>query len=460
MRLLIIFSSIIILLSSCKKYLDKKPEDKLQIPTTLSDFQALLDYPDVVEPSSSPGVLDLGCDDYYLSYSAYQALSPVPYNCYTWETDIWNGDISSDWNILYSIIYVSNVVLEGLENFKVDNPTEQAKWNDIYAQALFVRAIQHYYLEETFGQPFTPSTANTDLGIPLKISSELNGNVRRSTVQDVYKQITTDLLEAVKFLPNTSVATSRPSKAAGFALLARVYLSMQDYSKAGAYADSSLTIKNYLYDYNLISNPTTNTNPFSGFRPPNDLNFEVLYPSVQISYGVLRLSTTNIDSNLYNSYNSNDLRKRVYFRSSTPNWYFKGNYSGTSFRQFSGPATDEMYLTRAESYARSGNKDAALADLNTLLKKRWSNSVQYIDVTAGTADEALAKILAERRKELIFRGMRWIDLRRLNQDPRFAVTLIRKLNGQTFTLPPNDKKYTYPIPDVEIQLSGLEQNPR
>jgi hypothetical protein len=56
--------------------------------------------------------------------------------------------------------------------------------------------------------------------------------------------------------------------------------------------------------------------------------------------------------------------------------------------------------------------------------------------------------------------LRWIDLRRLNTDSRYAVTLTRNLNNQIYTLPPNDQRYVLPIPDLEIKLSGIEQNPR
>jgi hypothetical protein len=73
----------------------------------------------------------------------------------------------------------------------------------------------------------------------------------------------------------------------------------------------------------------------------------------------------------------------------------------------------------------------------------------------------LVKIITERRKELPFTGSaRWEDLRRLNKDPQFAKTLIRQLNGQNYTLAPNDPKYTLPIPDIEIKLSGIQQNLR
>jgi len=68
--------------------------------------------------------------------------------------------------------------------------------------------------------------------------------------------------------------------------------------------------------------------------------------------------------------------------------------------------------------------------------------------------------LKERRKELLFRGLRWTDLRRLNLDPRFAVTLARNVSGQIYSLPPEDPRYAWPIPDDEIQASGIPQNPR
>jgi hypothetical protein len=128
---------------------------------------------------------------------------------------------------------------------------------------------------------------------------------------------------------------------------------------------------------------------------------------------------------------------------------------------FSGLATDEMYLIRAECNARKNKKTEALNDLNALLVKRWkTNTFTHIDTP--TADAALQVILQERRKELCFRGIRWTDLRRLNQDPRFAVTLKRGLLGSTtlFTLPPNSDRYVYPIPDSEILFSGVPQNPR
>jgi hypothetical protein len=81
-------------------------------------------------------------------------------------------------------------------------------------------------------------------------------------------------------------------------------------------------------------------------------------------------------------------------------------------------------------------------------------------MVAIDAEDALRKVLLERRKELVFRAIRWTDLRRLNKDPRFATTLRRVVLGQEYLLPPNDNRYVYPIPTNEIEASGVPQNPR
>jgi hypothetical protein len=92
------------------------------------------------------------------------------------------------------------------------------------------------------------------------------------------------------------------------------------------------------------------------------------------------------------------------------------------------------------------------------LSKRWKNGF-FQAVTASSAADALTKILTERRKELVFRGLRWADIKRLNLEGA-NISLTRKLNGQTYTLSPNHPRFALPIPDDVIQISGMPQNPR
>jgi hypothetical protein len=99
-----------------------------------------------------------------------------------------------------------------------------------------------------------------------------------------------------------------------------------------------------------------------------------------------------------------------------------------------------------------------MTDLNTLLRKRWKSGT-FADRTASSDADALNLILIERRKELVFRGLRWSDLRRLNLDGA-NITLTRKISGINYTLSPNDSRWVFLIPAQEINQSGIPQNPR
>jgi hypothetical protein len=107
-----------------------------------------------------------------------------------------------------------------------------------------------------------------------------------------------------------------------------------------------------------------------------------------------------------------------------------------------------------------GDFTGAMNLLNSLLQKRWRTGT-FTPLTASNADEALIKIITERRKELPFTGhIPWIDLRRLNKDPRFSRTLKRIIDNTTYQLLPNSPNYVFPIPDEEIRLTGIPQNIR
>lgn len=436
-------------LLSCKKYLDKVPDSRLAVPATLEEFQQLLDN-ELMFTNNSPALGEFSSDDIHLSHTALQAAVPVVRNAYMWEKDIYKGQANNDWNNLYTQVYYANIVLEGIGDLAVTSGN-QAKYNVIKSSALFYRAHAFYHLLETYSKPYNAATAASDLGIPLRLSADLNEKAVRASVQASYERIIQDIQDAIHTLPTAIPFTNlnRPSKPVAFALLARVYLSMQDYQKAGQYADSSLQLYRELTDFNTLNASTTL--PFAG------LINEVMYQSTEAYYNIIFYP---VDTTLYTLYDENDIRREIFFRNNTATGIkeFKGSYS-TSVYLFSGFATDEMYLIRAECSARNGNVTAAMSDLNELLEKRWKTGA-FVPFTAATPDEALGKILVERRKELVFRGLRWSDLRRLNRQNAWAISLTRVLDGNTVTLPPNDLRYTFPIPDNEIRLSGIQQNPR
>jgi hypothetical protein len=101
-----------------------------------------------------------------------------------------------------------------------------------------------------------------------------------------------------------------------------------------------------------------------------------------------------------------------------------------------------------------------MTDLNRLLQTRWRIGT-FTPLTSTDAGDALQQILHERRKELLFRGIRWTDLRRLDKDPQTATTLTRIVNGITYTLPPNDPRWVLPIPDYVLYFNPqMQQNIR
>ncbi len=441
----------VFLLSSCEKgFLDEKPDQSLVVPTTLSDMQALLD--NVAIMNYGAGLPILASDDYTVSRSTLNSFSTAAErNAYVWAADIHEGGVSEDWNALYQQIFYANVVMDGLQKVEV-NSAQQSEWNRLMGSALFFRAYAFYQLAEEFAAPYDASAAATLPGIPVKLSSDVNERPGRGTIASVYQSVQSDFTKALNLLPVRQAVATRPGRHAVWALLARIDLTMQNYKEAKRFADSCISFSPALIDFNTLSTSST--------RPIALDNAETIFNYYMIDYSFAASASISISPEIQSSYDDHDLRKLIYFRSRGNNVFnFKGNYTGNRLL-FTGLATDEVYLIRAECLARLNDIGSAMADLNTLMKMRWDNKAVFPGFSAENSNEALQKILTERRKELITRGTRWSDLRRLNQDSRFAVTLSRSLDNDTYDLPPGDDRYTFPIPQNEINGSGIEQNPR
>jgi starch-binding outer membrane protein, SusD/RagB family len=456
----LLLSGMGLVMSCTKDFLGKKPSSDLVVPTTLEDFQALLD--NYIVMSETPNLGELSADNYYISsIDAWENLNyPKEHNAYIWAKDIYQGQGNvDDWNLPYQQVFYANVVLDGLPAISIDDMNRQ-QWNDIKGSACFIRAYAFYNLAQVFAAAYNGGTAASDPGIPLRLRSGINAVSTRASVKNTYDQILSDLQQASNLLPKTIPVgnLNRPSKPAALAMLARVYLSMGAYQQAGLYADSCLKAYAILVDFNAVD--TIHFHPFT--RP----NAEILYESHMLTHTQLLDfgSRLVVDSNLYQSYAPNDLRRVVYYSfngGSTGLPSLKASYYG-GFLPFSGLAVDEIYLIRAECGARMADAKAALADLDTLLTSRWVSGTYTTHTVASTPDP-LRLILDERRKELAFRGLRWTDLRRLNKEESANITLYRVLSGTPpimDSLVANDENYVLPIPPDVLALSGIAQNPR
>lgn len=453
------------LLQSCKReWLEKKPDNSLKIPLTIQDFQELLNNSSTRNSDFGPpfnsdqsAIGEIFSSDFYLSNASWGGLSTVESRAYIYADNIYQDILSVGfWNTPYKVIYNTNIVIEGLEKIIPQNSTEQFAWNHAKGTAFFQRAYNHFLVAQDFCTNYNSSTAAKDIGIPLKTVTDIVAKTSRSSVEDTYNLIISDLKQSLSLLPNIKpegVALKiAPTKTAANAMLSRVYLAMEKYDSALLYSENALNMYSKLLDYNDLANLNTDI-PFPQF------NEEVIFHMQLTNQKLFRTNFLIVDSTLYKSFETNDLRKTGFFKGSAVKPTFKGNYTG-SILFFSGLAVDELYLIKAECLARTGFTNEALDWLNKLLILRWKKDT-YNSITETDPTEALRIILSERRKELCFRGIRFSDLRRLNKDNRFKTTLKRVVNGTVYSLEPNDKRYIpLLIPADVITLTGIPQNPR
>lgn len=441
---LLIAGSLCMTAASCKKYLDAKPNQALATPATIGDLLGILDNYNFIN-ARFPAAGEVASDNYYLNTADFNNLIERQRMFYTWQK---YDNIGGDYTNPYGAIAYANVILDALPDI---SSRDAAEMNTIRGDALFIRGSFHFALAQLFAKPYASATANSDPGIALRLTSDITVKPVRSTLAATYGSVLADLKTAAALLPGNIGAKYLPSKPAAYGMLARVYLSMNDYALAGLYADSALALYHTLIDYNMIN--TTATIPFPQF------NDEVIYDARAPQAPALALAKAHVDSNLYASYADNDLRKTVYFRTTSAGVFFKPGYAGQNNGSlFTGLATDELYFIKAETQARSGNINAALSTLNTILSLRYKSG-SYVPYKTTDPAQLLNLILQERRKELLLRGLRWIDLRRLNQDPNDAVTLHRNVAGSSYELLPNSPRYIFEIDQNAVHISGLTQNP-
>lgn len=444
---LLIFT--VIFLAGCsKEWLEEKQDIKLIVPTSLNDMDLLMNSG--MFSYDQRGSMEASCDDFEVTLAQYNALfTDFNRKLLTWTIDefpkLGGGDYGEEWDYAYKQIQTCNVTLNGLTKI-TRNESNAGQYDRIKGTALYHRSRAFLNLAMTFCKYYDASTSQKDLGIPLKLDMDINEPIFRSSLQETYGQIIEDLGTAAGLLPKNAISGLHITNAGAYALLARTYLYMDNYQKALESAQASLNIKSTLDDYNSFDPAASR---------PLFLKSKEIHVETKLSnpYGTSNTSAT-IPSELYNQYDENDLRKILYFRIQDGKAIWRGTLITNNL---AGTAVDETLLINAECEARIGDKDQAMQILNKLLSTRFKTN-SFIPFTASTKVEALDIILKERRKELLKRGLRFQDLKRLNKDARYAKTLVRIVGNNTYTLPPNDPRYVFPIPQYIINYNGIEQN--
>ena len=137
-----------------------------------------------------------------------------------------------------------------------DTETDQ-----LLGENYFLRAYVYFSLVNVFGKPYNQGTSN--LGVPLKLSDDVNDLPARATVGAVYDQVVKDLQKAEQLM-TVDKGNVYASKEAAQALLSRVYLYMENNDKTIEYADKVINSGKY----SLLS--TTELPLYSTKTPENN----------------------------------------------------------------------------------------------------------------------------------------------------------------------------------------------
>ena len=451
------------MLTGCNDFLDIKPKGE-KIPKTVTDYETLLNYESVQKVSDTyPTYLT---DDVYLPDVAQGTATPglnsvdqSIINLYLFKKDVF-GEAQDDgfWFASYNRIYYYNTVIDNIMD--AEGPSEQQK-HSIRAEALISRALEYLYLVNGYAKHYDVRTADTDPGVPLILDEDISKkDLVRASVKDVYAQIQSDLQAALPNLPAQPKGNAfRASKAAGYGILAKMYLYMGNYAEALKAANAVLEMNNSLLDLKKYAVVKVQSS-IGRTNVPQDIdNPENIY--IKFAPYVYGLSSKVFGSDeLISLFSEDDMRLQVYFTKNFRNiptdkyvWapYLRANLAVSS---------PEIYLIAAECEAREGSIERAIALINKLRDNRIKNNT---DIVATDRNDALQKVLEERRRELAMSGMvRYIDLKRLNQESQFAKTVTHVTGEGTFSLEPNSPLYVLPIPAkvMRFNKNSMKQNER
>lgn len=433
--------------------LQRQPSTTFEVARTPEALQALLDNDLLFGQAPAAGILS--GESFRLTDAYCDFLLPFELNLYTWQPSIYpEGETVADWNLSYEQVTCANQVIAAAG--QLSKGTAESTYRHLSGSGRFLRAWAFWQLAQLYAQPYDNVQADSLPGIPLPVTADANAHMTRASLQATYQQICSDLLQAAALLPAAidKVHPNRPSRAAAWAMLARVYLSMGHYQQAANAADNCLQLYSVLINYQQLD--TTSSISFQRNHP------EIIYQSwmredTRFLAGLVGGSTGFINAVLYNQYAPGDFRRPLFFKGSHLQAQFKGSYAGSVY-PFTGLATNEVYLIRAECLAKMKQPAAALNDLDTLLSKRFAPGY-YIPRKSSNPDTVLAWVRTEREKELVLHGQRWTDIRRLNKEGK-QIYLTRTVKGVAYTLAPGDRKYTLPIPPQAVKENGLVQNPR
>ncbi|MEO0332582.1 MAG: RagB/SusD family nutrient uptake outer membrane protein [Bacteroidota bacterium] len=403
---------------------------------------------------------------------------------YAWEVvdDFTQDTPTYYWNNTYNAISHANEVLAVVDQL----PGEEDRRRAVRGEALLTRAYGHFMLVNLFAKHYDAATAASDPGVPYVLQPESNfiTQYERASVQEVYDQIEEDLLAGLELVDDSFYANSGKyhfTRNAAFAFASRFYLYKRDYQRCIEYSSQMLGSNPSVFvkDIATISEENAFVEDYiREFTSPNDPSNLLLMrkiTSFQVNVGYWpdnAIYSQRLFGN--NLFGLDDVRAERLFQ-----WGENGLYTakfellferssltsntGLSYTIVVPFRGEEVLLNRAESYAFLGQLDEAIADLQTLLDKRYEEPVEVtleaVSSFMRENDPRVALIFylieVERPREFVHEGLRWFDIR------RYGIPVTHTLqDGSTITLAGDDDRQVMQIPQAAQDVGGLSPNPR
>ena len=382
------------------------------------------------------------------------------------------------WSSSYAGIENANWIIA-----KVPDATmNETRKKQVLGEAYFLRAFYHWTLAKNFGD------------VPIKTepsTSEAKAYVGKSPKADVYKQIYSDLDQALASgLPSyPAVEKGRPSLEAVNALYAKAALYNEDWAKALEKADAVIKSGKYslmpnvldVYDYQKedaarIENIWAfEADPISPGNGHQLVGLTGPSGSAGVEYARTSFGSMFAYQGFYNSFDPAD-KRRLLLETSYLNRAGKIvaqkditpiTTEGVLIRKYRDPVSTtntivnipilrlpDMYLIAAEAEARlNGGTAKAYGYINAVRKRAG-----LADLPTGLSKDAFVDaVLQERSWEFFAEGDRWYDLTRTG---KFLTVIPKATNPVYPSRPVQAKNKYYPIPQDEVNANPeLTQNP-
>lgn len=357
-----------------------------------------------------------------------------------------NTSITDFWNISYNQIYASNAVIEGVEKSSKLNIHEKER---LKGEALFIRALIHFYLTNLFGD--VPYITTTDY--------KKNNIVKKIPVSEVYSNVLSDLEAAANLLGQEydNLERIRPNQLVAKALLARVYLYNGAWAEASNAASAVINATNYYELENNINAVFVKDSKETIWQFQPATAGQNTDEAAAFIFFAGPPPLVSITDNLMNSFAAGDLRKSNWTNAITdgsntwyhPYKYKEFDYTTSSIEYSVVFRLAEQYLIRAEARAQQGDLIGAKEDLNKIRNRAGLDMT-----TAVSKQDILNAILQERRWELFTEyGHRFFDLKRTGKIDAVLSTTKTGWNpiNIVFPLPQNELSIN---PNLRPQNSG------